>query len=258
MPDNTQNYNRYSYCLNNPLMYTDRSGESFFVVFNFVSDILKNIVRTFKHGIKAWTDGHAWKKTRQAAKIWTGLFKGGFKKFISRFTWELPQTILGHEIAQYSNMIYMVQDVNYYGGATVVSTSKGTWGAFTLGSFITAAKGVRADPADKIFQHEYGHYLQSQAFGPFYLSKIALPSLYNDIFHNSSHKNNAIERDANLRAFIYFNSTIDDFKISNWHNSVNPINGYSIHLSYEEIMKRNNTILDWGYIFNPFKYHLRK
>ena len=117
---------------------------------------------------------------------------------------------------------------------------------------------MRADPADKIFQHEYGHYLQSQAFGPFYLSKIALPSLYNDIFHNSSHKNNAIERDANLRAFIYFNSTIDDFKISNWHNSVNPINGYSIHLSYEEIMQRKNTILDWGYIFNPFKYHLRK
>lgn len=79
MPDNTQNYNLYSYCLNNPLMYTDRSGESFFVVFNFVSDILKNIVRTFKHGIKAWTDGHAWKKTRQAAKIWTGAKINWFK-----------------------------------------------------------------------------------------------------------------------------------------------------------------------------------
>ena len=28
MPDNPQNYNRYSYCLNNPLKYTDPSGES--------------------------------------------------------------------------------------------------------------------------------------------------------------------------------------------------------------------------------------
>lgn len=27
MPDNTQNFNRYSYCLNNPLRYTDESGE---------------------------------------------------------------------------------------------------------------------------------------------------------------------------------------------------------------------------------------
>ena len=27
MPDNPQNFNRYAYCLNNPLMYTDPSGE---------------------------------------------------------------------------------------------------------------------------------------------------------------------------------------------------------------------------------------
>ena len=30
-PDNTQNLNRYSYCLNNPLRYSDPSGEFFFV-----------------------------------------------------------------------------------------------------------------------------------------------------------------------------------------------------------------------------------
>lgn len=29
MPDNSQNFNRYSYCLNNPLRYTDPSGEAF-------------------------------------------------------------------------------------------------------------------------------------------------------------------------------------------------------------------------------------
>ncbi|MBQ8959437.1 MAG: hypothetical protein IJ057_13215 [Bacteroidales bacterium] len=27
-PDNSQNFNRYAYCLNNPLKYTDPSGES--------------------------------------------------------------------------------------------------------------------------------------------------------------------------------------------------------------------------------------
>jgi RHS repeat-associated protein len=31
MPDFSQNFNRYSYCLNNPLKYTDPSGELFFV-----------------------------------------------------------------------------------------------------------------------------------------------------------------------------------------------------------------------------------
>ena len=30
MPDNSQNFNRYSYCLNNPLVYTDPSGEFIF------------------------------------------------------------------------------------------------------------------------------------------------------------------------------------------------------------------------------------
>ena len=33
-PDNTQNFNRYSYCLNNPLIYTDPSGELFWIIPN--------------------------------------------------------------------------------------------------------------------------------------------------------------------------------------------------------------------------------
>ncbi len=30
-PDNSQSFNRYSYCLNNPLKYTDPSGEAFWI-----------------------------------------------------------------------------------------------------------------------------------------------------------------------------------------------------------------------------------
>jgi len=36
-PDNTQNYNRYSYCLNNPLIYTDPSGEFIFTVATLIA-----------------------------------------------------------------------------------------------------------------------------------------------------------------------------------------------------------------------------
>ena len=32
MPDNSQNFNRYSYCLNNPLKYTDPSGNLFGII----------------------------------------------------------------------------------------------------------------------------------------------------------------------------------------------------------------------------------
>jgi len=40
-PDFTQNYNRYSYCLNNPFKYTDTSGES---VLSFLKEMGKLVV----------------------------------------------------------------------------------------------------------------------------------------------------------------------------------------------------------------------
>ncbi|MFA4047110.1 hypothetical protein HPS54_08270 [Prevotella sp. PCHR] len=39
MPENTQNFNRYSYCLNNPLKYTDPSGEWFGIDDLFIAGI---------------------------------------------------------------------------------------------------------------------------------------------------------------------------------------------------------------------------
>ena len=49
MPDNSQNFNRYSYCLNNPLKYTDPSGNLFgiddaviaFAVFNMANSMMQ-------------------------------------------------------------------------------------------------------------------------------------------------------------------------------------------------------------------------
>ncbi len=49
MPDNSQNFNRYSYCLNNPLKYTDPSGNLFglddafvaFALFNMASSMMQ-------------------------------------------------------------------------------------------------------------------------------------------------------------------------------------------------------------------------
>ena len=44
-PDNIQNYNRYSYCLNNPLKYFDPSGESFWSrIVRIVKIVIKIVV----------------------------------------------------------------------------------------------------------------------------------------------------------------------------------------------------------------------
>lgn len=54
--------------------------------------------------------------------------------------------------------------------------------------------------------HEYGHYIQSQRSGIFFLSKYALPSLLTqtDLGFDGRHDDFWVERDASQRAFDYF------------------------------------------------------
>jgi hypothetical protein len=67
---------------------------------------------------------------------------------------------------------------------------------------------VPPDPNNYLFQHEYGHYLQSQKMGCAYLSRVAIPSLMSD---KDTHKFNPVEQDANARAFNYFNKNVPGF-----------------------------------------------
>ena len=243
MPDNSQNFNRYTYCLNNPLRYTDESGEFFFSLINGVKDFLVNtFIKVWSQGINAWTNGDNWHSTQMAFKIDMGLFQGNFKQIISRFTWELPQTFLGYEFAQGLNFFNDVKSVTYYGGATAVERYKHPEGwapwnqklgsAVTLGSFITGDRGLQADPYNSLFQHEYGHYLQSQIWGPRYIGKVGVPSLLNT-GSDYEHSFYPIEQDANARAFEYFNKNVNGFyktkkqydsKDIGWDFSINPLN----------------------------------
>ena len=60
-----------------------------------------------------------------------------------------------------------------------------------------------------MFQHEYGHYLQSQEMGLAYLAKVGIPSIRSAIVSGpGEHKYQSFEQDANLRAFKYFNKGI--------------------------------------------------
>ncbi len=43
LPENSQSFNRYSYCINNPLKYTDPSGQSFWAVFAFATNFISNL-----------------------------------------------------------------------------------------------------------------------------------------------------------------------------------------------------------------------
>lgn len=212
-PGFTQAFNRYSYCMNSPLCYVDENGEFFlFAIFTTVKDFLVNTFgRVWSEGFNAWSNGSNWHATSNAWKMTSGLFKGGFGRIVSRFTWEIPQTYIGHLTSQALNFGGGVKDVSYYEGATVAESYKSNWGALTMGSFILGNRGIEADPYNSLFQHEYGHYLQSKAYGFGYISKYALPSLFDTFSPSTDHDFHPIEQDANARAFRYFNKTVPGF-----------------------------------------------
>jgi len=252
MPDFTQNLNRYSYCLNNPLVYTDPDGEILGTIFTFFWDLGTTIFT--KGGIDPWNTPEnrreawsnfdptaEWSKTNKAWKIDKGLYitdpnrsdLGRVLQFISRFTWELPQTIVGHTTSHIVNILGNVRSVSYYGGATAVEMRRSWWIGVSLGSFIIGETGLIANPNNKLFQHEYGHYLQSQASGWFYFSKYGIPSALS----HRPHSLHPVEQDANIRALIYFNKHVNSY--SGWNFLYNPITGYNQTLPFNDPANQN-------------------
>ena len=58
MPDMSQNFNRYSYAMNNPLCYVDENGEIWWVVAGAVIGGVANVAYKAMNGqINSWTDG---------------------------------------------------------------------------------------------------------------------------------------------------------------------------------------------------------
>lgn len=235
MPDFSQNFNRYSYCVNNPLEYVDKNGEFFF---GFFSGFFRGLFQG-KNPLKT-----GWKTGINELKIYAGLFsldsnKGFFGKtweLISRFTWQLPQTMIGSTYSNIANWTWQVDHVDHWGGATVLSGNNwglGSGAAVTIGSFISGSNSLKADPNNYIFQHEYGHYLQSQSMGWGYLSKVGIPSLLNASKKGSNHKFQPYEQDANYRAFMYFNRNVPSF--------------YQTEKEYRE----NMGLKGWNFFKNP-------
>lgn len=56
MPDNSQSFNRYSYCLNNPLKYTDPSGDNFIIAFALFN-MAKSMMMASINGENVWKAG---------------------------------------------------------------------------------------------------------------------------------------------------------------------------------------------------------
>ena len=216
-PDLSQSFNRYAYAMNNPFRYTDKSGE-FFIIDDWILGGIKGLFNG--DGFLKSANKHAW----NSIKIWGGLFTtdpnksfwGRTWEVLSRFTYQGFQTMLGlgyaHILNKYTDS---VKSVDYLFGATVIKSSSLGNSGITLGSYITGGNNIEADPNNSLFQHEYGHYLQSQEMGWAYISKVGIPSLRSAIkYDNDEHGYQRFEQDANLRAFKYFNKNVEGFYTS--------------------------------------------
>jgi hypothetical protein len=235
-PGFTQSYNRYSYVWNNPLKHTDPDGE-FIVIDSWLVGFVDGF---FSSGSNRF--GNAWNEANHRAgndaKIWGGLFAtdpnksfgGKVWEIASRFTWQLPQTLGGLASAHTANTVLgNVNWVKYKYGATVVQT-EGSWGGVTQGSYILGDESIEADANNSLFQHEYGHYIQSQSMGWAYYPRVGIPSMRSKGVHDF----HSVEQDANRRAFLYFNKNIDGFYVSQddfdngvvrgWNFFQNPLN----------------------------------
>ena len=271
-PDFTQNFNRYSYALNNPLRYTDVTGE-------FLGTIITTLIRlpiaivkgviipyfvSFNDSSKAGKMvDNAWKEFGQrvanAAKIDAGLFAwdkhrtiaGNLFSYVSRFTWESKQTVLGNFVSHFRNNFWRT-NIEYYHGATLVNRNghrNNRWG-MTLGSYINGYN-LEADPQkDRVFAHEYGHTKQSMVLGPLYLSIVGAPSIVGSISDDiglSDHHREWYEVWSNQMSYNYFDRHNETAITSNW--STNNPRKQHIDWFFYTTMVYYASLFRWPFIF---------
>jgi RHS repeat-associated protein len=171
--DYTQSFNRYSYCLNNPLKYTDPSGNfitglplldmSLWTIAGAVAPVASTFFDPVSNAsnsyIAGFVQGNGSFKERTAegnrrlgnslALVETALYTDHDATFFEqagqlkgRFSsWESPHTLLGYGIANFHNTLGEVESVNNFHGAAHVEMNANWIGgnfttAYTVGPYI--------------------------------------------------------------------------------------------------------------------------
>jgi len=136
-PTNSQNFNRYTYCLNNPLKYTDPSGESF----TLAAVIVGAVIGTYMGGTIANNSYNPTKWDYHSAQTWRYMTYGGLVGAASGYVGgvvsasEMPfANTMGIAYASYYNSVgtHLYTDgktpVSVSFGAASYNFTNGEWG----------------------------------------------------------------------------------------------------------------------------------
>lgn len=202
-------FNPYIYGNNCPSVYVDPDGEFAFTIITGALEFFKNIG---EHGFHF--DDYTWDMTSNAFKIDRSMFQGDFLQILNKWTWGSLASFTGNFIAHGYNLMGKVDNVTILDGMAALSGPTGSTyhsdgraneKAVTIGHYSMGPKGYKADWRDHLFVHEYGHYIQSQQWGPLYFPAIALPSLFSTIgISNIDHDRRWFEINANKLGANYF------------------------------------------------------
>ena len=136
------------------------------------------------------------------------MFMGNALQILNKWTWGFVNSYVGNMTAHVLNVFGKVDKVTAFDGMLALSGATSGNSAFTVGHYSFGPKGYVADWRDHLFVHEYGHYIQSQHFGPLYFQVVAIPSLLSACCTSSlsgvEHKSRWFEKDASGLGANYF------------------------------------------------------
>ena len=160
--------------MNNPMKYTDESGE-FFLLTGIIA-IGNTISNVFRHGFNF--SQYTWNATVNSFKLDLGMFKGNVFQVFNKWTWGFVNSVVGYTVAQALNAFGQIKYITDLDGMLAISGpmySKGK--AFTIAHYSFGPRHYKADWRDHLFVHEYGHYMQAQRMGIGFMYIVGIPSL---------------------------------------------------------------------------------
>ena len=102
--------------------------------------------------------------------------------------WTLPQSVLGIIVVLFTGAKPCKKWINNVGYDYFVSKRfNNSWSSVSLGEFVIFAKEDYVN--ENSIKHEYGHHIQSNYFGLFYLLIVGLPSVIGNLWDRIAHKN---------------------------------------------------------------------